>query len=158
MGTGEKHRPVLLDLLKSRPIPMPVAVEVGVAHGETSEYLLENLPGLTMLMVDPWRVSASEWETQTGKHRQEIKDAACREAIARTDRFANRRLLLRQPSVSAAGCLDRFMMRGMCELVFIDGAHDYESVKEDCRAWWPHVAVGGILCGHDILKIGRAHV
>jgi hypothetical protein len=34
--------------------------------------------------------------------------------------------------------------------VFIDAAHDYESVKRDLAAWVPKVRAGGILSGHDI--------
>ena len=34
-------------------------------------------------------------------------------------------------------------------LVFLDGAHDYASVKADIEAWGPLVLPGGILCGHD---------
>jgi len=33
---------------------------------------------------------------------------------------------------------------------FIDGAHDYESVKRDVAAWRSKVRTGGILAGHDI--------
>lgn len=37
--------------------------------------------------------------------------------------------------------------------VFIDGAHDYESVKNDLIAWLPKVEKNGILSGHDYAHI-----
>ena len=33
-------------------------------------------------------------------------------------------------------------------MVFLDG--DHEKCAEDIRLWMPHVAPGGILCGHDL--------
>lgn len=35
------------------------------------------------------------------------------------------------------------------DFVFIDGAHDYDNVKNDVNAWYPKVKNGGIIAGHD---------
>lgn len=35
------------------------------------------------------------------------------------------------------------------DFVFIDAAHDYESVKKDINAWYPKVKKEGIIGGHD---------
>lgn len=36
------------------------------------------------------------------------------------------------------------------DAVFIDGAHDYFSVRQDIAAWLPKIKPGGIIAGHDI--------
>lgn len=35
------------------------------------------------------------------------------------------------------------------DFVYIDGAHDERSVRQDISTWWPLLASGGILAGHD---------
>ena len=39
---------------------------------------------------------------------------------------------------------------GELDMVFIDGAHDYDSVFADLITWEPKVKEGGIFAGHDI--------
>lgn len=43
-----------------------------------------------------------------------------------------------------------------CDFVFIDGAHDYESVRTDLCSWLPKVKVGGVIAGHDYGYAGSA--
>jgi predicted O-methyltransferase YrrM len=43
-------------------------------------------------------------------------------------------------------------------LIFVDGAHDYESVKKDFKAWYPKVADGGIMVFHDTFFDGPKRV
>lgn len=38
------------------------------------------------------------------------------------------------------------------DFVFIDGAHDFESVAADIKAWIPKVSDHGMLAGHDIKR------
>lgn len=37
----------------------------------------------------------------------------------------------------------------LADFVFIDGAHDYASVRSDIEVWLPFIKEGGILSGHD---------
>lgn len=37
------------------------------------------------------------------------------------------------------------------ELIFVDGAHEYEAVKSDFEKWFPKVIEGGVMAFHDTL-------
>ena len=39
------------------------------------------------------------------------------------------------------------------DFVYVDGGHDFKSVKKDLELWTPKVRKGGVVCGHD-LKFG----
>lgn len=48
-------------------------------------------------------------------------------------------------SLDAAATFDN----GSLAFVYLDAAHDYESVKNDIRAWLPKIRAGGTLAGDD---------
>jgi len=38
---------------------------------------------------------------------------------------------------------------GSLDFAYLDGRHDYESVKQDLELWYDKVRPGGIFAGHD---------
>jgi hypothetical protein len=130
-----------------------LGAEVGVSTGKTSEKLLRTIPGLTLLMVDPWlgdrpdedpyRLSGdvmarmSQGESD-GAMEQATRRVAFAESQGRVD-------VMRMTSAEAARVVDYDSL----EFVFLDAVHTPESVIEDSCLWWPKVRRGGLIIWHD---------
>lgn len=116
-------------------------VEVGCWRGRTTRALVDNCPG-TVFAVDTWEGSP-ELKEELEFMRQYTGDPEW--LFHEFTKNVSGALVLRMPSVEAAKVFpDRSV-----QMVILDAAHDYYSVCDDIRAWWPKVAIGGILCGHD---------
>ncbi len=102
--------------------------EIGVARGDTANYILEKCKLKKYYLVDP--------DTQQVL----IYDTAIRNY--------NHALFLRLYSNQAVKCIKD----GELDLVFIDANHNNEAVEEDIILWSPKVKEGGIVCGHDYNK------
>lgn len=67
-------------------------------------------------------------------------------ALARLAPFADKVRLILLPSVEAAATFDDLSV----DFVYVDAVHDDpDAVMSDLRAWWPKLAPGGIIAGHD---------
>ena len=123
------------------------AVEVGVFKGQFSKHLLENWKG-QLWMVDPWRAfEEGEGYVDASNHKEH--QTAYLEAMENIEGHEARGFMLRGLSSDMASRFED----GSLDLVYIDGNHAYEWVKEDIELWWPKLKPGGIIAGHDYLDM-----
>jgi hypothetical protein len=140
------HRRELVALLNRRGL-VGRAVEVGVASGFFSEYLLSHWRGAHLLSVDPWSEAPPDEYVDVSNRSQEEHERAYERATERLARFGERSSVWRMASVEAAAQIPP----GSLDFAYLDARHDYESVMEDLEAWFDKVRPGGILAGHDYL-------
>ena len=115
-------------------------VEVGVWKGRSASFLAVEIINsgkiITLDLVDTWNGSEEHTPLQEdlfGIFMKNIQPVLPYVNIRRID------------SLSASS----FYEDGSLDFVFIDAAHDYESVKADIQAWLPKIKPGGYLAGHD---------
>ena len=136
-----KYRRELPSLMKRLGLPM-VAAELGCAEGLNANDLLAN--GIDMLvMVDNWE--KIEGITGDGNFDSEFHNSNYAQAMDRIEKYGSRVKVLRGLTTEMAIHIENKVLG----LVYVDAAHDYNSVKNDISAWFPKLVVGGIMAFHD---------
>jgi SAM-dependent methyltransferase len=127
-------------------------VEVGCWRGQSLAYLLGELKRrqkqVDVVGVDHFEGALGDMPFQQMAQLNDI-EAECRENLKAVGYPFG---IIAKPSVDAARDIDDESL----DAVFIDGSHDYESVRDDLLAWIPKVKRGGILAGHDYQDRGVA--
>jgi hypothetical protein len=106
-------------------------VEVGSWIGESAIIFSQYFKNV--ICVDPW----GDQEGYSG-------DDIYQEFLKNTHRYKNI-AHLRLTSREATDCF----LDGSLDFVYIDGKHDYQSVKEDGTIWQPKLSEHGRIGGHD---------
>ncbi len=114
--------------------------EIGVCDGRYSNILMDTIPGLRLVGVDPYTEYALD---SKGRTQQELS-GKLDQAQKLLGGYENYELVICK-SIEAA----KLVPDGVFDFIFIDANHPYEFVKEDIEAWYPKVRKGGILSGHD---------
>lgn len=110
--------------LGARAAEMDSCAEIGVLHGRSAFALLTGCPG-PVYCIDPWN--------DEGGHCLPSFLSSC-------GHFSNLRTVEGYSPAAADRVPD-------VDMVFIDGAHDYDSVMADLAAWIPKARK--LICGHD---------
>lgn len=111
--------------------------EIGVQAGIYSEVLCKANPNLKLLCVDSW----APYRDFPRKSRQ---DAMFLETMNRLANYPGA-TIKRMTSIEAS----RDVPNGSLDFVYIDAAHDFDSVMMDLIHWVPKVRRRGIVAGHD---------
>jgi len=113
-------------------------LEIGSFKGKSANYIAPKANSL--VCIDPFRADES------GQN-QFIDYTTLQEFLKNTSRFKN---II--PVIGKSEDVHSQFKDGQFEMIFIDGMHDYDSVVNDIKNYWPKLKMGGHMCFHDYQK------
>lgn len=118
-------------------------LEVGSWAGTTACLMAYDNPDVTIYCVDTWKGSATD---MTGIVAREIGQRGMFKQFCK-----NIGELLYKQVVPCVGSSETYAAIWPFKLagVFIDADHAYDACYKNMEEWYPHVAEGGVFCGHD---------
>ncbi len=132
-----------------------VAIEVGSWLGASTRDIAKLLPGNGVVYaVDTWKGSVEHQPGEPYTHPaihylfQQFLSNVIHEGLQ------GKIIPVRAASIEAAERLAQLNIKA--DFIYMDAAHDYNSVYQDLRAWYPFLREGGIFCGDDYTWPGVA--
>jgi hypothetical protein len=116
-----------------------VGCEVGVWTGKNAVNIFENIPGVKMFLVDPYRNYAYVRKPRGENRIEKTKAGVFRKLEGRNMEFLE---MLSEDAIKQAP--DNFL-----DFVYIDAEHTYDMAMLDIILWNRKVKEGGIISGHD---------
>jgi len=142
-----RHAKVLYKLLRNRK--HAVGCEVGVHAGDTTGYLLRNLPEIKKYYaIDPWKIYKMYDGTnyrKPGNKKYRTMELAMKNYFKVIKPYKKKVVTYRMTSVEAI----KHIPKNSLDWVFIDANHEYEYIKENLFLWTIKVKHGGLISGHD---------
>lgn len=122
------------------------AVEIGVAEGGYSFYLLDCWPGVCY-QVDPWAAFSVEEYQDYNNVEQTEQDRRFELVTQTAQKYNGRAIPVRATSAKASEQFEN----GFFDFIYIDANHKLEYIRDDIQIWWPKCKSKGIFAGHDYL-------
>ncbi len=125
-------------------------VEVGSWLGQSMAYHAQNLTARKQWKGRLVAVDTFRGETNQPAHYSEVEKlgGSVRPAFEQNMKDCGVAEMIEVIEGDSALSSDHFT-DGECSFVFIDAAHDTESVVRDILAWLPKMKPGGVIAGHD---------
>ena len=138
-----------------------ICAEIGVYRGVNSDRIINLSNPKELYLIDIWSIF--------GNYKKHLSDEKAYIILNETrnnykyikDKYKDNKniKIIKEDSVKTSKQFED----NYFDWVYIDAAHDYESVKKDIDNWWPKVKKNGYLCGHDyelknpgIIEVKRA--
>jgi hypothetical protein len=112
-----------------------VVAEGGVRDGDYSKFILDNTNVEMLYAIDPWEFNPELATPEESYNKCESLLSPHKERSKMVKGYS--------PFVC-----DEFEDESL-DFVYIDGMHDYASVRNDINGWFSKVKTGGIIAGHD---------
>lgn len=128
--------------LKTRNIK--TIIEVGSWLGCSTRYLASSIDGV-VYTIDTWLGSPDEVELMNDPRLSYLYQQFLSNVIHAN--LTDKIIPVRMKSIEASNALNV-----KADLIYLDGAHDLNSVFADIFHWMPHLAEDGVMCGDDWLK------
>jgi hypothetical protein len=113
-------------------------LEVGSFRGESAVIFANHFKNVTC--VDPWLMGYDDSDAASRCDMSEIENIFD-ETISKFNNITK----IKMKSVDAVKMFEDKSL----DMVYIDGCHKYESVREDLLLWIPKIKDGGFISGHD---------
>jgi len=124
-------------------------VEIGSFVGRYARHILDNWKG-TLYLIDPWREPPENSDVE-GSVNNVVNPETMLKATKTLEGVEDRAIMMRAFSHQV---VDLFQDESL-DFIYIDGDHSYKGAKQDIESWYPKIKKGGLVAGHDYLKLKK---
>lgn len=145
LGLPFRSRNELPELVRKHFPDGANGAEIGVQHGEFSDFLLRSGAFRHLYSIDVWRQIPNRTDiSNVADEEQENIYHAARERLRKHQKLST---VIRGLSTEAAAAIPDSSL----DFVYLDADHSYQACSAELEAYYPKVRPGGILAGHDYL-------
>lgn len=134
-------------LAEENQIEVRSIAEIGVWRGKNAFFLRHLFPDAHLYLIDPWALTAEYLEKGEPPLREQEAYEESFKIVTGIFKGDEKVSIIRKTSIEGAKDVPDEL-----DLVFIDGAHDYDSVMQDIATWRKKTRKGGMLSGHDFQR------